>query len=67
MPRYWKLPVLPAVLAVITTVSVPELGAIELKPGKPFPPLVLPDLEGKPRSIADFGGGKTILHIFASW
>lgn len=35
--------------------------------GEPFPSLVLPDVEGRPRSIAEFRGRKLILHIFASW
>ncbi len=35
--------------------------------GRPFPNLVLPALDGKPMSLADFRGKKVILHIFASW
>ena len=35
--------------------------------GDRFPPLILPDLDGQHRSIAEFGGKKVILHIFGSW
>jgi len=39
-----------------------------IQEGKPFPDLTLPALEdGRPRSITDLLGQKTILHIFASW
>lgn len=41
--------------------------AAPLNVGQPFPPLSFPDLDGVPKSIADFQGHKTILHIFASW
>ncbi len=41
--------------------------AAMLKEGQLFPPFALPDLEGRPGSIVDFHGQKTILHIFASW
>jgi hypothetical protein len=41
--------------------------AAMLKEGQVFPPFALPDLDGQPRSITDFHGQKTILHIFASW
>ncbi len=36
--------------------------------GRPFPPIVLPSAaDGRPLSLADFRGRKTILHVFASW
>ena len=36
--------------------------------GRPFPPIVLPSAaDGRPLSVADFRGRKTILHVFASW
>lgn len=39
-----------------------------LEVGRPFPLIVLPAaLDGRPLSMADFRGRKTILHIFASW
>lgn len=41
--------------------------AAELNVGQPFPSIAFPDLDGAPKSIADFQGRKTILHIFASW
>ena len=44
-----------------------EGGSMELKLGHPFPEIVLPSLDGRPSSIAQFRGQKLILHIFASW
>ena len=39
-----------------------------LEVGRPFPLLVLPAAtDGRPLSLADFRGRKTILHVFASW
>ena len=39
-----------------------------LEVGRPFPPIVLPAAaDGRPLSMADFRGRKTILHVFASW
>jgi cytochrome oxidase Cu insertion factor (SCO1/SenC/PrrC family) len=35
--------------------------------GVPFPDLLLPDLDGRPASVAQWRGRKVILHIFASW
>ena len=41
-------------------------GRIEV--GKPFPPVVLPDLaDGSPSSLDRFRGRKVMLHVFASW
>lgn len=35
---------------------------------QPFPALLFPALEdGRPTSLADFRGKKTVLHVFASW
>lgn len=52
-------------LAFMTALTASE--AAQLNVGEPFPPLSFPDLDGSPKSIADFQGHKTILHIFASW
>ncbi len=41
--------------------------ALELEVGQAFPNMLLPSLEGRPGSIADFRGQKLILHIWASW
>ena len=41
--------------------------ALELEVGQVFPNMLLPSLEGRPGSIADFRGQKLILHIWASW
>ena len=50
----------------LTSASVAgPTGSIEA--GKRFPGLVMPDLEGHPRSIDDFRGKKVVLHVFASW
>ena len=54
-----------AALAFMTTLATAD--AAQLKAGQPFPALAFPDLDGNPKSIADFQGHKTILHIFASW
>jgi hypothetical protein len=45
----------------------PDLNASRLVAGEPFPDVVLPSLEGAPRTIHEFRGEKLILHIFASW
>ena len=43
-------------------------GSPRIQIDKPFPGLVLPSLkDGSPLSLTDFRGGKTILHVFASW
>ena len=48
------------------TGSAPEPYLLEV--GRPFPLLVLPAAaDGRPLSLADFRGRKTILHVFASW
>jgi len=45
-----------------------DSGPYLLEVGRPFPPLVLPAAaDGRPLSLADFRGRKTILHVFASW
>jgi hypothetical protein len=54
-----------AAAAVITVAATGEPPSLE--PGQPFPDLVLPDLDGHPRSIADFRGRRVVLHVFASW
>lgn len=41
---------------------------VKIEVGSPFPNLVLPLLEdGRPSSIVQFRGKKTLLHVFASW
>ncbi len=58
---------LPLVLGLVWMVTEP-LQAYEFKIGQAFPNVMLPSLEnGRPGSIADFRGQKTILHIWASW
>ena len=52
-------------LLILRTVSI---EAHDLEIGKPFPNLALPSLsDGEPTSVADFGGRKLVLHIWASW
>jgi hypothetical protein len=58
---------LPWLAAFAFMTTLPTAEAAQLKAGQPFPSLVFPDLHGAPKSIADFQGHKTILHIFASW
>jgi hypothetical protein len=57
------------VLLVITgLISVNALPASNLAVGQPFPSILLPSLlDGKPLSVKDFQGKKTVLHIWASW
>jgi len=56
-------------LAVLATIAV----AVRAQPpairvGEAFPALVFPSLDdGKPMSITDFHGSKTVLVVFASW
>ena len=58
---------LPLVLVLFWMVTEP-LPAYAFKVGQAFPNVMLPSLEdGRPGSIADFRGQKTILHIWASW
>ena len=58
---------LPLVLVFFWMVTGP-VQAHEFKVGEAFPNVMLPSLEnGRPGSIADFRGQKTILHIWASW
>lgn len=52
-------------LLTLAGAAFAQLGGIE--PGKPFPDRVLPDLDGLPRSLADFRGKPVLLHVFASW
>ncbi len=52
--------------------SAPAGAQLSLPPsiaaGQPFPDVLLPALaDGAPASIADFRGGKVVLHVFASW
>jgi hypothetical protein len=56
-----------AMLAIMfgTTASADDTPPIEV--GKPFPNIVLPTLDGRPMSMADFRGQKVLLHVFASW
>lgn len=42
------------------------MGNIEMN--RPFPDILLPDLEtGQPSSIARFKGERVVLQVFASW
>lgn len=61
----------PLLTAAFLAASVPPAAA-QFPPsgfevGEPFPTMAFPDLDGNPVSIADYRGGKVILHIFASW
>jgi len=50
----------------VSPAAASGLGAIEMN--RPFPDLVLPDLEtGEPTSIARFRGERVVLQVFASW
>ncbi|KZC42519.1 MULTISPECIES: TlpA family protein disulfide reductase [Rhodanobacter] len=35
--------------------------------GQPLPPLVLPDLDGKPHRLDDYRGRRVLLNFWASW
>lgn len=55
-------------LVIIGFVSMNALPASDVAIDKPFPALLLPSLlDGKPLSVKDFRGKKTVLHIWASW
>ena len=58
-----RLVIAMSILVFGTTAA--EAAPIEI--GKPVPDLVLPTLDGQPKSLADFRGQKVLLHIFASW
>lgn len=66
-------PTAPVVLACLlaacgsqTSMTFPDDVTIAV--GRPFPDLILPALEdGRPRSISELRGKKTMLHVFASW
>jgi hypothetical protein len=61
-------------IMVFLTVSVlsaaslhAQLPPLDFEQNKPFPDLILPDLNGEPLSISAFRGQRVVLHIFASW
>lgn len=61
-----------ALLAALTACGgadrLTQPSDMTIEVGKPFPAVVLPSLaDGRPASIADFRGKKTLLHVFASW
>lgn len=63
--RYGK-GILFAFLISIMPSAEPLAG--ELKPGDPFPSLILPSVaDGQPNSMLAYRGRKTVLHVFASW
>lgn len=35
--------------------------------GQPLPPVVMPDLEGKPHRLAEYHGRRVLLNFWASW
>ena len=43
------------------------LPPVPYQVGQPFPSILLPSVDGRPMSIADYRGHKLILHVFASW
>jgi hypothetical protein len=55
--------------AASAVLSAPAFaGQSDLRPGRAFPQLFLPSLDGKGlRSVASFRGKKLVLHVFASW
>jgi hypothetical protein len=63
----------PAVLAFLLAAcgSQPSMNFpddVTIAVGRPFPDLILPALDdGRPRSISELHGKKTMIHVFASW
>ena len=57
----------PGTVSSVALQAQQGLPPIPYQVGQPFPNILLPSLDGRPMSIADFRGHKLILHIFASW
>lgn len=49
------------------TADFESLGLQPYDPPKPAPPFTLPDLAGKPQSLADFKGKVVLLFFWATW
>ena len=58
-------------VALLVTAGHPgkaQDASSRFKVGQRFPDLVFPSIEdGRPTSLAQYGGKKVLLHIFASW
>ena len=65
----FKTVVIPRLLSIVALMlaAAPAAEAAQFEVGKPFPAMAFPDLDGHPKSMSDFLGKKTVLHIFASW
>ena len=55
-------------VSTLLALTVGSTAAFDLKPGKAFPKIPLPESEaGKLVDITEFRGQKLMLHLFASW
>lgn len=54
-------------LSAVSTAAAADDAVLKVEVGASLPSVVLPDLEGRPRSLAEFRGHRTMLHVFASW
>jgi cytochrome oxidase Cu insertion factor (SCO1/SenC/PrrC family) len=59
-----------ALLAGRASAARPELGALGFQPyepPRPAPGFTLPDLDGRPRSLAELRGKVALLFFWATW
>ena len=69
MKAHWILGLLATGFAAMTNMNtVAQVTAPALRVGQPFPNLLFPAADdGRPCSVHQLHGKKTLVHLFASW